>query len=178
MEYNHKIIISKLFLNIASIENIVHTLLQINTERVYCLCYCFADIFYERKKVSDNIRFDYTTIFQSNQIQEWNYSHIFFINLCRYLISINQSHKPRKYIESSTVSDKYDLTLKYFYKIKSTNGIILKTYILNNYCHYLFFIRTITQNQQIHQIESGKWQNKIQFKIFLIKLEPQMKFFS
>ena len=49
---------SELFLHIYPIKNIIYKFLQLNSEIFYCFWFWIANIFYESKKVSDNIKFE------------------------------------------------------------------------------------------------------------------------
>ena len=113
--------------------------------------------FDKSKNVSDNIRFDSTIFF--DQIKTKNgillISYFFVIDFIIYFSS-HQSNITSKYIESSSVSDKMWLYPTIFLIRSKPRMEFCSEHDFISLMSLFIFIISITQNQKINQINSGK----------------------
>ena len=99
---------------LASIKNIIDTLLQVTIKTIYCLYYWFGNIFDQSEKVSDYIQFDLTIVFiKSNSRIELLLYYItcLFISVL-ISSSLHQSREPSQNSESNMAQRPHIASLK------------------------------------------------------------------
>ena len=86
------------------IKNIVYTFFQLPVKRLYCLCYCFGNIFDKSKKVSEYVRFNSTTFFYQIESKGLiTLIYIFFKIIVLIYVLLYQSHESSLKIWFSTM---------------------------------------------------------------------------